>query len=115
MKKQITLVVGLVLIVFFIFFGRQLFQEGNPLPYLIGMVKIEAGDHSVVQVKNKPMSYLMKGKDYFTFIEEMKKEGWTFNQQMGSSFLFEKKERGIAFLSKTYSGKYVIMEQKKKK
>ncbi|MBM7703132.1 hypothetical protein [Metabacillus iocasae] len=113
MRKQVLVAFLVVGVLFFSLFGKLVFQEGNPIPVVIGLVKLANGHH-VAQIDKKPKKYIVTANDYLTFIDQKEKEGWAFHQQIGDSFIFKKEEAELTYTSYMFTENYTIMKENKK-
>jgi len=119
-KMFITLMFSLTLAagLFIGFFGPVLFQEGNPVPLLVSILKLKTTDSNYVQFLNseKQSMYLAanQGKNpLFEVKEFMKSKGWKFEEQMGSGLIFLKDENEAIVLTRQYSKYFVIWDVSK--
>ncbi|TYR81225.1 hypothetical protein FZC66_05015 [Priestia megaterium] len=112
MKRQFLLIGIVTCVLFVLIFHKTIFQEGNPLPIAISMIKLKATDKKVVQISKNPERYLIHSKDYVTFIESMDKKGDVFQYQEDKLFYFNRDDKRASFVSKSYTDSYTIMELK---
>ncbi|WP_110112205.1 hypothetical protein [Bacillus sp. CGMCC 1.16541] len=108
MKKQALLAVLVVGVLFFSLFGKLVFQEGNPVPVVIGLIQLANGN-GVAQIDKKPEKYIVAANDYMTFIEHKEKNGWAFHQQIGETFIFKKDDQERVFSSHMFTENYTVM------
>ncbi len=98
MKKvlYILLVAVLIVIVIFLFEGKNILQEGNPGPVLIGIVKVTFLRENIVEIRSnnaQVIKYLSKSSNgEKSIIQLMKEKGYTFYDQMGSGYFFKKED-----------------------
>jgi hypothetical protein len=116
-KILIVLLIVILLPVGFIFlrFGSALTQEGNPVPYLRSIMKLELsnnGKEKVVdgQHEERYISEFKVKYPYGIAIEYMESLGWKFKEQMGSGFIFEKNEQQAVVETRQYSKQYYIWD-----
>ena len=91
--KKVLIAVLLCFFLFFGFiglrFGSALTQEGNPVPYLIGISKYELsnnGYEEVLETTNE-IRYISESEKKYPLgmpKEFMKTKGWEFKEQIGS-------------------------------
>ncbi|WP_342042214.1 hypothetical protein [Bacillus sp. OTU2372] len=119
-KMFITLIFSLTLAagLFIGFLGPVLFQEGNPVPLLVSILKLKTTDSNYVQFLNseKQSMYLAanQGKNpLFEVKEFMKSKGWKFEEQMGSGLIFLKDKNEAIVLTRQYSKYFVIWDVSK--
>lgn len=107
---------------FFLFFGfiglrfeSALTQEGNPVPYLIGISKYELsnnGYEEVLETTNE-IRYISEFEGEYPLgmaKEFMKTKGWEFKEQIGSGLIFEKDNETITIETRQYSNHYYIWD-----
>ncbi|PLS08556.1 hypothetical protein [Neobacillus cucumis] len=116
-KLVLTIALGLTIVsgVTIGFLGPALFQEGNPVPLLVSIVKLKLTDTDYVQFFNteKKSRYLSSnsGNQPFKQVKEfMKSKGWVFEEQMGSGLIFLKDEKEAIVLTRQYSKYFVIWD-----
>lgn len=117
--KKVLFVVMLVLVLSFGFialrFGSALTQEGNPIPYLISIARLELlnnGYEKILDTENGNR-YLSESKERFPYViakEFMKSKGWDFKEQLGAGLVFEKDEKVITIGTRQYSNHYYIWD-----
>lgn len=118
MKKVLIIVLLFLLLslgFIVIRFGNALTQEGNPIPYITSIMKLELSNNGYEQVADT-----MNGKRYVSeyekkyphgiTIEFMKDKGWEFKEQIGSGFVFEKDKEDITISTRMYSKHYFIWD-----
>lgn len=112
MIKKIILILLLVILVFgFIMIYPVLFQEGNPLPILKGIIELSFTNSYIIKISDEPQIYITKtNKGNSPIIELMEKEGWKFGNQAGSGYLFSKGGNKKVISSVQYTSKYIIWE-----
>jgi hypothetical protein len=98
--------------------GPALFQEGNPVPLLVSIVKLKITDTDYVQFFNteKKSRYLSSntGPNPFKKVKEvMKANGWVFEEQLGPGLIFLKDEKEAIVLTRQYSNHFVIWDVSK--
>jgi hypothetical protein len=115
------ILIGLIIVVFlpigyiYLRFGSALTQEGNPIPYLSSIIKLELsnnGKEKVVdgQHEERYISEFKVKYPYGIAIESMKSLGWEFKEQMGSGFIFEKNGQKAVVETRQYSKQYYIWD-----
>lgn len=96
-----VLLIGL----FFYTFRPVIFQEGNPTPLIIGIVKLNLTDQKIVKLNMAGEKYLTKssiGKKIL--IDKLNDQGYKFIEQMGSGYFFRDDEfNGLIATHKYYS------------
>ena len=122
--KKVLIAVLLFFFLFFGFigfrFGSALTQEGNPVPYLIGISKYELsnnGYEEVLETTNE-IRYISEFEEKYPLgmaKEFMKNKGWKFKEQMGSGLVFEKDKETITIATRQYSKHYFIWDIPKDK
>jgi hypothetical protein len=67
-------------------------QEENPVQVINGIVQLSLRGLDLYEYDSNPISkqYITTSKDGFEFVRKMlEDEGWLFNEQFGSGYLFE--------------------------
>ncbi|WP_078543491.1 hypothetical protein [Litchfieldia alkalitelluris] len=111
MKKGLLIVGGLLFVgclLFVLRFGSALYQEGNPVPIVGSILKLEWSDsgfesfevdHHVSKVD----------QEYVAVKSFMEERGWSFVEQMGSGFIFEKSgEETVVVETRLFSRHYYL-------
>jgi len=113
----------LMLILILVLSNKSLYQEGNPVPLIIGILQLELSDETLVHLNYKEkVSYLIK-KDTLNsefnlvsqsldrYIELKTAQGWMFKETIGSGLIFEYEDRLITIETKMYSKHYMIINE----
>lgn len=118
MKK--ILITGILLLVLFtgfltFRFGSALSQEGNPLPILSSIAKLEFANSSYEQYskteKNTSYVSLNTGESRYDVIKDiMKDNGWDFKEQMGAGLIFDKNGQTKVVETRQYSRHYILFD-----
>lgn len=109
MKKIIVILLSSIFILGFMRLSPALFQEGNPVPILKGIVKLSSSDEKIVQISESPQQYLTKTNAGSTpLVKLMNKEGWKFDEHLGSGYFFSKDGDKLIITSVQYTGKYRV-------
>jgi hypothetical protein len=98
LKKIVLSVVTILIVViaFILFrFGSALIQEGNPLPILISIFKLEftKEDYKQFSETEQSLRYVSDGKGssrYDVINDQMEEMGWSFKEQLGSGLVYAK-------------------------
>lgn len=87
-----------------------IFQEGNPVPLAIGMVKLQITDESVVGIPGKTKRYLVRATSEGDqpFLDFMNSKEWSFKDQAGASLFFTKNNEELAVKGAMYTRKYRV-------
>jgi hypothetical protein len=109
MKRKILLLLSVTLILGFIIVSPVLFQEGNPIPILKGIVELSSADNKIIQISETPERYISKTNVGNTpLIELINKEGWEFVEQLGAALIFSKDKDRLIITSVQYTGTYIV-------
>lgn len=109
MLKKIALGFLLCLILVFLFLGKTLFQEGNPIPILTAIIKLEISNKDYVTISNGTFISENTGENRFNpTIDMMELQGWVYIEQIGSSLLFEKDGEQTLVETRQFSNQYII-------
>lgn len=58
MSKKVILIVMILFVILAVFISPLLFQEGNPIPILIGIAKLHITDEKLVKISDNPERYI---------------------------------------------------------
>lgn len=109
MKKTIIILLIIILLAGIIVGFPVIFQEGNPLPILKGIIKLGVSDDNIVQISNEPRVYISKASvRNIPLIELIGKEGWNFEEQLGSGYIFSRDSKKLVVGSVQYTRRYRI-------
>lgn len=115
-KKMILWTVSIVLVILIILAivtYPVLFQEGNALPILKGVISLNK-NNDLIQISKEPKIYISKtDKGSFPMIKLIEAEGWKFEDQFGAGYVFSKEDTKLTITSRQYTGKYTIWEFEK--
>ena len=96
MNKIKIIILGLIVLVFLLFFysfSPVIFQEGNPIPLVRGIVELNFSQNDIVALDEKEGKFLTKSKNgKEILIEKLNNQGYEFVGQMGSGYLFKKNQ-----------------------
>jgi hypothetical protein len=115
--KRVLLSVVTILIVVIAFvvfrFGSALFQEGNPLPILISILKLELtkDDYEQFSETEQSLRYVSDGKGssrYDVINDQMEEMGWRFKEQLGSGLVYMKDGDNSVIETRQYTKHYMI-------
>ncbi|MBP3950245.1 hypothetical protein J7W16_03800 [Bacillus sp. YZJH907-2] len=113
--KKTLLVVLLMFVLSFGFigvrFGSALIQEGNPIPYLVSIMKLELSNKGYEQAADtlNETSYVSAEKEYpSVVIDFMKEKDWDYKEQIGSGLVFERSQETITISTRKYSKNYFL-------
>ncbi|MDQ0257721.1 cytochrome c-type biogenesis protein CcmE [Evansella vedderi] len=117
-KKLITILLGAIIIFLAIgitlgaFYGKVWFQEGNPIPLLTSIVKLEFSNDNFVQYSTTPEAYISKSKGNRQELIEgkMGEKDWILIDQMGNAYFFEKKDERKVVTTRQYTRRYFVWE-----
>jgi hypothetical protein len=111
--KKFLLIAFLLFVLFAGFltfrFGSALSQEGNPIPILISISKIELSNSDYEWFSKTDKSNRYIGESRFDVIKDiMNKNGWDFKEQMGAGLVFDKGGQNIVVETRQYSRHYLL-------
>lgn len=103
--------------------NRSLYQEGNPLALIIGIVQLELSDDTLVRINyDDKISYIIKkdtsesefnliSQSLDEYIELKVSQGWLYKENIGSGLIFEYEGRLLTTETKMYSKYYMIINE----
>jgi hypothetical protein len=115
--KRVLLSVVTILIVVIAFivvrFGSALYQEGNPIPILISILKLEItnGDYKQFSETDQWIRYVSDGKGssrYDVINDQMEEMGWSFKEQLGSGLVYMKNKENLVVETRQYTKHYIL-------
>jgi hypothetical protein len=101
---------------------QTLFQEGNPIPVLIGVLKVNLSDENPVEISSADSTKYIVKKDNLDskyglisqslddYIDIMHKEDWIFKEQMGSGLVFTRDNQKQTVVTRLFTRYYIIIE-----
>ncbi|WP_202080423.1 zf-HC2 domain-containing protein [Caldalkalibacillus salinus] len=100
LKRKVVLVLSTVVVTCLLlgmimgFYGPVIFQEGNPVPVVKGIVELHATDAAYAQISDGPRRYISiykPSENHYDVIKSyLAQDGWRYKEQMGSGLVFEK-------------------------
>jgi hypothetical protein len=108
MVKRILIIILIILTAILLIYWEPLFQEGNPLPVLSGIIKLNFTGENIAQIDGS--KYITKSKNGVNSINRfMKEKGYKLIDQMGSGYIFEKEDKTTIIIThRYYSTSYEI-------
>lgn len=105
----------LLLGLFALRYGGTLFQEGNPLPILSSILDLEMSGSEYEkfaesETQSRYISANIGDSPYDVLMEFMDDQGWAFEEQLGSGFVFEKDEESLVIETRQYSTHYFLWD-----
>ena len=123
MVRYKILIILLIVVTLLLTFNRQtLFQEGNPIPVLIGVLKVNFSDENPVEISSADSTKYIVKKDNLDskyglisqslddYIDIMHKEDWIFKDQMGSGLIFIRDNQSKTITTRMFTRYYIIIE-----
>jgi hypothetical protein len=88
--KAIFLITFIILLISFFYFLKPIiFQEGNPIPVMKGIIELNFSNQKLVKLNIDGNKYLSKSKNGNGFlIDKLNDDGYKFIEQMGSGYFF---------------------------
>ena len=116
MKKfKITTLVLLILMTSLIIFrfGSALYQERNPLPILISIMRLELFNNDFEQfdeskTRHRYVSANLGNSQYNVIKDFMNEKGWNFKEQIGSGLAFENNGEILVVETRQFSKHYIL-------
>lgn len=92
--------------------GDAIFQEGNPVPIVKSIIKLESTDVDYVKFSEMPVKYISKSNiDREDMIKKfMEKKNWIYKEQLGNSYFFIKDGEEISISTRQFTRKYFTWE-----
>lgn len=109
MLKKIGIIILILIISILLIYSKPLLQEGNPIPILSGIIKLNFTNKDIVQISEDGSKYVTKSKNGINSITQfMKDKNYKLADQMGSGYVFEKEDKSIIITHRYYSTFYDI-------
>lgn len=103
MAKKILLITLILFITILFIYRKPLFQEGNPIPVLSGIVKLNLINKDIVKITKDDSKYITKSKNGVDSITQfMKAKGYKLTDQMGAGYIFEKEDKTTITVTHRY-------------
>lgn len=110
-RKKTVILVLIVLVLFAVIFNIKilyLFQEGNPLPVLWGITKLEFTDANIVPFAENKL--IQKEGPETPLTNYLAERGWTFKDRLGAVIFYEKDNISLFVKTRMFTRYYVIYE-----
>ena len=102
--------VGVAIGVLLFYYSEEVFQKGNPLPYLFAMTAInEASPYARVNVESEDPIYISRSgecRELLQYIAESNK--LELQEQAGSVYIFSDSEKTVSVESEIYWSGYTV-------
>ncbi len=85
-----------------------IFQEGNPLPIISAIIKIELGMSEITQVS--PVKYLQKAGPHGPLNRLLAEKDWRFVEQLGSGYFYARSDEILFVMGRMLTTRYMIFE-----
>jgi hypothetical protein len=116
MKRKLLFIVflmGILIIALFLFYGRVIFQRGNPMPYIVKMFTLNDNNHYSRVFVDDDIYITRNVNNYDELINYIEKTyDVLFLEQLGSSLFFESNEKSIIVSTEVYWRYYLVWEVK---
>ena len=101
------IVVFVLIIIGFVAYSPAIYQEGNPISVSRGIIRLKMSNVNIVPIDSQRFITGTQGSND-TIISFMKDEGWSFKEQFGAGFLFERRGNSLTVVSRPYSKYFTI-------
>ena len=102
----IIIIILLVLVV--IARGPVLFQEGNPLPIITGIIRLQFTDQSMVKVSENKL--MQKSGEENILDNYLSERGWVFRDGLGAGIFYSRNGEDIFIHSRMFTRRYIVYE-----
>jgi hypothetical protein len=107
----LTVFAALVLIVaFFAIFANIIFQEGNPLPLLNAIIKLEFADEYITRLTGEGCRLLQQSGPENELTRYLAGYDWVLADQMGSHLCYERNGQTLTAEARMFTRRYVVYE-----
>lgn len=101
------IVVFILIIISFVAYSPTIFQEGNLITVSRGIIRLKLFNDKIVPIDSQRYIAETHGSNE-TIISYMNDKGWSFKEQAGAGFLFEKQGNSLTVVSRQYSKYFTI-------
>lgn len=107
MKTKVLLIVSTFIVLLVIGFAFK-----NDLMCMIGSIKLNVTDKNIVEIPNTNsevyITKMQKGTGYNEIKKLMERKGWSFKNQEGAAFFFQKDSNTIEVTTEMWTKKFII-------
>ncbi len=109
-SRKLLLVSIIILVILAALIASQpvVFQEGNPLPVITAIIRIELGLSEIAQVS--PTKYLQKAGPPERLNRLLATEGWHFVEQLGSGYFYTRNSETLFVMGRMLTTRYMVFE-----
>lgn len=104
-------IIILVMLAVLIINQPVVFQEGNPLPVISAIIKIEFGASDITQVSST--KYLQKAGPPEPLNRLLAANGWRFVEQLGAGYFYSRGVDQLFVMTRMLTSRYFIYELEK--
>ena len=106
--RRVLLAAIMLVLVFTIFNIRTIFQEGNPLPVLWAIIKLEFTDSNIVAfAENK---FIQKDGPETPLTDFLAEHAWEFKDRLGSVIFYTRGDHELFVKTRSFTGFYNVYE-----
>lgn len=109
-KLLIVFAVVVLLVTFLILFGEILIQEGNPVPVICAVIKLELTGAEIVPVTQDQMKLMQKTGPEGPLTEYLAARGWVFKDRLGAGIFYARNGDDLFAEARMLTRRYVIFE-----
>ena len=95
---------------FFAIFANIIFQEGNPLPLLSVIMKLEFSDQDIIRMNGQGYRLLQKFGPEDQLTEYLAGFDWILSERLGSCLCYEKNGQKLTAEARMFTRRYVVYE-----
>lgn len=107
MYKKILALILILFIAILLIYGKTLYQEGNPLPILYGILKLNFTNENIAQIPQNSNKYITRSKNGVDSVKQfMKEKDYTLVEQMGAGYEFTKSDGQTILITHRYYSKF---------
>ncbi len=112
-RTQVLIGFALVVLVFAvaILFGAIFFQEGNPVPVVQALSRLEFSDESVTLIPGEPVKFVAQaGSTHEPLTDYLSEHGWHFQDRLGAAILYGQGQEVLYVETRMLTRRYVVYE-----
>lgn len=111
--RTVLLVVFAAFVIFValvILAGEVIVQEGNPLPVIRAVLKLELTGADIVPLNEDGSKLIQKAGPEDPLTKYLAASGWVFRERLGAAIFYEKDSKKLTVEARMLTRRYVVFE-----
>jgi hypothetical protein len=112
-KRALVLSVFALGILFFavaLLFGAIIFQEGNPVPVLQALARLELSEEPITRITGADVKYIQTVGPETPLTEYLAAYGWSFRERLGAGIFYQKRDSALFAEARMLTRRYVVYQ-----